>query len=47
MPKTTQPGDEGKQSKKKGREGTILTSVMGVEEPASIGTKTLLGGGMY
>ncbi len=47
LPDSTQPGDEGKKSKKKGREGTILTSVMGVEEPASIGTKTLLGGGMY
>tara|TARA_R100001510_G_C7584932_1_gene156599 strand:- start:414 stop:632 length:219 start_codon:yes stop_codon:yes gene_type:complete len=44
---TTQPLDMGKGSKKTGRDGTILTSVMGVEEPATIGTKTLLGGGMY
>ena len=47
LPETTQPGEEVKKAKKKGREGTILTSVMGVEEPASIGTKSLFGGGMY
>ncbi len=44
LPDTTQPGDLGKKSKKKGRDGTILTSVMGVEEPATISSPTLLGG---
>tara|TARA_R100000353_G_C6399371_1_gene167176 strand:+ start:99 stop:317 length:219 start_codon:yes stop_codon:yes gene_type:complete len=43
---TVQPGDEGKKSKKKGRGGTILTSVTGVTNPAELGKPTLLGG-MY
>lgn len=44
-PETTQPGDEGKKSKKKnkGKGGTLLTSVTGVNEPANLGYKTLLG----
>jgi len=43
MAETTQPGDEGKKSKKKGKGGTLLTSVTGVNEPANLGYKTLLG----
>jgi len=44
-PETTQPGDEGKKSKKKNKfkGGTLLTSVTGVNEPANLGYKTLLG----
>ena len=42
-PETTQPGDLGKKSKKKGKSGTLLTSVTGVNEPANLGYKTLLG----
>jgi len=42
-PETTQPGDLGKKSKKKGKGGTLLTSVTGVNEPANLGYKTLLG----
>ncbi len=43
MAETTQPGDLGKKSKKKGKGGTVLTSVTGVNEPANLGYKTLLG----
>jgi len=44
LPETTQPGDEGKQSKKKkNRKSTILTSVTGVDQPATLGRKSLLG----
>ncbi len=43
MAETTQPGDEGKKSKRKGKGGTLLTSVTGVNEPANLGYKTLLG----
>tara|TARA_R100000654_G_scaffold21117_1_gene42611 strand:- start:64 stop:363 length:300 start_codon:yes stop_codon:yes gene_type:complete len=44
---TTQPGDEGKKSKKKkgtGKGGTILTSVTGVSGSPELGKPTLLGG---
>jgi hypothetical protein len=43
LPETTQPGDEGKKSKKKNRQSTILTSVTGVNQPATLGRKSLLG----
>ena len=45
MAETTQPGDLGKGSKRKGKGkgGTLLTSVTGVNEPANLGYKTLLG----
>tara|TARA_R110002153_G_scaffold8758_6_gene37183 strand:- start:538 stop:792 length:255 start_codon:yes stop_codon:yes gene_type:complete len=43
-PETTQPGDEGKQSKKKkNKQSTILTSVTGINQPATLGRKSLLG----
>ena len=44
---TTQPGDEGKKSKKKkgiGKGGTILTSVTGVSGSPELAQPTLLGG---
>jgi len=43
LPESTQPGDEGKKSKKKNRQSTILTSVTGVNQPATLGRKSLLG----
>jgi hypothetical protein len=42
-PETTQPGDEGKKSKRKNRGSTILTSVTGINQPATLSSKSLLG----
>ena len=48
-PTTTQPGDEGKMSKKKKKKKpTIMTSVMGVTEDAEVSNPSLMsGGGSY
>ena len=45
---TTQPMDEGKESKKKKKKKpTILTSVMGVTEDAEVSSPSLMGGSNY
>lgn len=48
-PTTTQPGDEGKMSKKKKKKDkqTILTSTAGVTDEAEISNRSLMGGGSY
>ena len=48
QPSTTQPGYEGKMSKKKKKKNpTIMTSVMGVTEDAEVSNPSLMGGGSY
>ena len=48
QPSTTQPGDQGKMSKKKKKKNpTIMTSVMGVTEDAEVSNPSLMGGGSY
>jgi hypothetical protein len=49
QPETTQPGDEGKMSKKKKKKNkqTILTSTAGVTDEAEISNRSLMGGGSY
>jgi hypothetical protein len=48
MPETTQPGDKMKMSKKKKKKNpTIMTSVMGVTEDAEVSNPSLMGGGSY
>tara|TARA_Y100000004_G_C8717247_1_gene328515 strand:+ start:174 stop:377 length:204 start_codon:yes stop_codon:yes gene_type:complete len=44
MPTTTQPGDKGLESKKKKKNGSILTSLIGTTETSEISNPSLMGG---